>query len=83
MPRDDDYAEEIDDAPRERRPRRRGFECRYCGSLEQPVTREQISVGGWIVFAVLVFACAPLCWIGLLMKEEVYHCYECGRKVGS
>jgi hypothetical protein len=77
--REDDYDEE----PRQQRPRRRGFECRFCGSTEQPETRQEISVGGWIVFAVLILACLPLCWIGLLMREDVYYCYECGRKISG
>jgi predicted Zn finger-like uncharacterized protein len=74
-PRDDD------DRPRNR-PAEGGFRCRKCGSTQSPVRHSQISVGGWVVFAVLVFFCAPLCWIGLLMKEEYRSCFDCGARLG-
>ncbi len=69
-----------------RRPRRRerqvGFRCPFCGSDEFPLRRSQISVGGWIVFAVMILVCFPLFWIGLLIKEEYRVCAECGMKLG-
>lgn len=83
-PRDDRNDRDYDDEPRGRPARRRrNFECPYCGSTELPVKKNQISVGGWIVFAVMIFVCLPLFWIGLLMKEEVETCYDCGRKIGG
>src|SRR4051812_17128116 len=83
--RDED---DFDDEPRERRPARRrgggdGFECPFCGSTEEPTTQKKISTGGWIVFAVLLLVCWPLFWIGLLMKEDVTVCYDCGRKISG
>jgi hypothetical protein len=45
--------------------------------------REQISPAGWIVFAVMIFACFPLFWIGLLMKENIHYCSDCGMKLGG
>lgn len=72
--RDEDY-------DRDRRRSRRGSGCRGCGSDARPVYRSEISTGGWITFAVLLSFCAPLCWIGLLMKDEYRACGECGRKV--
>src|SRR5262245_26761536 len=32
-----------------------GFRCPQCHSRERPVSSQQISVAGWIVFAVLMF----------------------------
>ena len=60
-----------------------GFRCPFCKTTRRPVIREQISVGGWIVFAVLMFVCLPLFWIGLLMKENVHYCGDCGMKLGG
>jgi ribosomal protein L37AE/L43A len=64
-------------------PIRRGFHCPFCGSDAPPVTREQISLAGWIVFAVMLVTCFPLFWIGLLMKEEAKFCGDCGRKLSG
>jgi len=81
--RDDDdleYADEYDDRPARRRG---GFRCPFCGSREEPLTRSQISAAGWVTFAILLAFCFPLFWIGLLIKEDVYECYECRRKIGG
>lgn len=78
----DDY-DDYEDEPREWRPQRRGYECPFCGSTEPPATRKEISVGGWIVFAVMLLFCFPLFWIGFLIKDEKYFCYDCRRKIGS
>ena len=37
---------------------------------------QEIAVGGWVVFAVLIFFCIPLCWIGLLITEDKRKCRE-------
>jgi transposase-like protein len=60
-----------------------GFRCPFCKTTRKPQVREQISLAGWIVFAVLMFACLPLFWIGLLMKENVHYCGDCGMKLGG
>jgi hypothetical protein len=79
--RERDRGRDWDDDEEEDRPRRRhGYECRFCGSTERPEIRQRISTGGWVLFAVLlVFLCWPLCWIGLLIKEDYSCCYDCGR----
>jgi DNA-directed RNA polymerase subunit RPC12/RpoP len=60
-----------------------GFRCPYCGSRQLPQRRSKISAGGWVMFWILLlFLCFPLCWIGLLMKEEYLVCYDCGIKLG-
>ena len=79
--RDDD--EDDDDAYGERRPSRRGARCRCCDSKLYPVRREQISQGGWIVFAVMLLVCWPLFFIGLLMKEEYMACADCGARLNA
>jgi hypothetical protein len=59
-----------------------GFQCPYCRTNMPPIVRQRISVGGWVVFAVLLTVCFPLCWIGLLMKEDQYQCVQCGVNLG-
>ncbi len=84
--RDDDDME--DDQDRDYRPSRRsrrggyGGGCPYCGTSEAPYYRSQISTGGWVTFALLLAFCWPLFWIGLLIREDVRVCGDCGGKVG-
>jgi DNA-directed RNA polymerase subunit M/transcription elongation factor TFIIS len=70
-----------DDEDEDGRPRRR-FECPECGSTYRPITRSEISQSGWIVFAVLLVFFFPLCFLGLLMKDEYRVCADCGRRLG-
>ncbi len=58
-----------------------GFQCPYCRTNVPPMIQQRISTGGWIVFAVLLVTCFPLCWIGLLMKENYQQCIQCGVKL--
>jgi hypothetical protein len=55
-----------------------GFQCPNCRTNIQPLARERVSQTGWIVLAVLIIVCAPLFWIGLLMKEPYRVCSQCG-----
>jgi hypothetical protein len=55
------------------------FVCPFCGTNEFPSVRTPISVAGWIVFAILLATCAPLCWIGLLMTTRRLFCPSCGK----
>ena len=59
-----------------------GFRCPFCQTTLLPVASQQISTAGWVTFAVLLFTCLPLFWIGLLMKEEQRHCRQCGMRLG-
>lgn len=60
-------------------PAQSGIACAFCRQSSEFVPFEQISVTGWVVFAVLIaFVCWPLCWIGLLIKETKYRCARCG-----
>lgn len=41
------------------------------------MVESKISQDGWVVFIVLLFFCLPLCWIGLLMRQETRVCPVC------
>jgi hypothetical protein len=53
------------------------FRCPYCHTNAPPVVATRISTGGWVVFAALIIACLPLCFIGLFIKEEYRMCSWC------
>lgn len=56
-----------------------GVYCPYCRMQVAPVMLQRVSAAGWVVFALLLFFCVPLCWIGVLMKESYTACGQCGR----
>ncbi len=61
------------------------FKCPYCSHEGVPVTSKSVSVGGWILFAVLLFFCIPICWLPFVIdgcKDEVKRCSGCGTKLG-
>ncbi len=58
------------------------FKCPYCQSHSPPVQKQKISTAGWILFVILLLACFPLCWIGLLIKEDYRSCSFCGLGLG-
>jgi hypothetical protein len=57
--------------------------CRHCNAPGEPLIRWKISTGGWIMFAVLLLVCFPLCWIGLTMKESLKVCRKCFTPAGG
>jgi hypothetical protein len=59
-----------------------GFRCPFCQATAGVYTKDQISTGGWVVFAVLLITCWPLFWIGLLIKEQTTHCCHCHLRIG-
>ena len=59
-----------------------GYRCPYCRSTAPPFTLEKISEAGWLVFALMLFFCFPLFWIGLLMKENQRYCSACRARLG-
>jgi|GEM_PF-6146466 len=77
------HVHQVVERDEERRPRRRrgGFCCPYCGSRRRPYVSRQVSGAGWAVFAVLLIFTIILCFIGLLIQEDVYHCSDCGARV--
>jgi hypothetical protein len=78
-----DYDDPAYPPPRPRIRRAVFWRCLFCGERVRPVVRGEISQTGWIVFIVVLLFFFPLCWIGLLMKEEYRFCPECGCKLGS
>lgn len=61
------------------------FTCPFCGNQGPPIISKTMSSGGWILFAVLLVFCLPLCWLPFVLngtKEEVRKCYGCGAKLG-
>lgn len=78
---DEDDDDDLSDLRRSSRRRRSEYDCPSCGCPDEPIRRQQISQAGWITFAVLMFFCWPLCWIGLLMNEDYLECGDCGRKL--
>jgi hypothetical protein len=65
------------------RRRRRRFQCPHCGTNEPPTLITQISVAGWVIFAVFLVFFFPLFWVGLLITERVPYCYDCGRRANG
>jgi LITAF-like zinc ribbon protein len=59
-----------------------GFKCPYCQTQSPPVLERKITTGGWILFAVLLLLCFPLCWMGLLIKEDQRVCSFCRLALG-
>lgn len=59
----------------------KSYSCPHCGSHYLPIVERKISTAGWIVFSVLLVFTLIFFWIGLLMKEEVWVCPSCRRKV--
>ncbi|HLL74871.1 MAG TPA: zinc ribbon domain-containing protein [Pyrinomonadaceae bacterium] len=53
------------------------FRCPYCQTTQPPVVATRISTAGWVVFGVMIIACFPLFFIGLLIKEEYRQCSWC------
>lgn len=58
------------------------YRCPRCGTTQPPIIQRTISQDGWIVFALLLFFCFPLFWIGLLMKQEHRICSMCHVDLG-
>lgn len=81
---DDDDDDEEDDRPSRRRSSRGGgFRCPYCDTDRKPASHSKITTGGWITFWVLfAFLCWPVCWVGLMMRENYRQCRGCGMKLG-
>jgi LITAF-like zinc ribbon domain len=58
-------------------PPQAGYRCPRCGTTYLPIIETKVSQDGWVVFVILLFFCLPLCWIGLLMKQETRICPMC------
>jgi hypothetical protein len=58
------------------------FRCPFCQSNDLPIVQRRISTAGWVIFAVMLIACFPLCLIGLFVKEDYRVCRSCGFSLG-
>lgn len=53
------------------------FSCPFCRTPYPPLNMQRISTSGWVVFVILLLFCIPLCWLGLLIKEDYRICASC------
>lgn len=58
------------------------FRCPFCQSPYPPFVVQKVSGAGWVVFVLLILLCVPLCWIGLLIKEDHRVCSSCRMVLG-
>ncbi|MEJ7847695.1 MAG: LITAF-like zinc ribbon domain-containing protein [Pyrinomonadaceae bacterium] len=59
------------------------YRCPNCSTQYLPLVERRISTAGWVTFSLLlVFTMGFLCWIGLLIKEDVRICPVCRIKLG-
>ncbi len=54
------------------------LECPYCKAKAPPFIRSKVSAAGWVFFVVVLILFFPLCWIGLLIRDNYYVCARCG-----
>lgn len=62
------------------------YNCPFCEYQGPPIVSKKISSSGWILFAVLLLVCVPLCWLPFVLdgcKEEVRKCSGCGARLGG
>lgn len=59
------------------------YACPMCRSNAPPLERDKISTAGWVIFAVLLICCFPLCFIGLTQKEKYRVCAHCNHRLGG
>jgi DNA-directed RNA polymerase subunit M/transcription elongation factor TFIIS len=79
---EDESRDEEDERPRRSRSRKgRKFRCRECGSTRRPEIKSETSQSGWTTFIILLIVFWPLCFIGLMQKEEYEVCYDCGARL--
>jgi predicted RNA-binding Zn-ribbon protein involved in translation (DUF1610 family) len=79
---DDEPPEEAREPVRRRDDDGVDFRCPFCGTDEWPNVNTKVSTGGWVLFVGLLIFCFPLCFIGLLVKEDYRECSSCGVKLG-
>ena len=60
------------------------MKCPFCNHEGDPLVDKKMSVPGWILFAVLLVFCLPLCWLPFVIdgcKEPVRKCASCGATI--
>ncbi|MBN1590329.1 MAG: LITAF-like zinc ribbon domain-containing protein [Pirellulales bacterium] len=61
------------------------FKCPFCSHEGPPEIKREMSMGGWVLFIVLLLFCIPLCWLPFVIdgcKEDKRICSGCGAKLG-
>lgn len=58
-----------------------GTRCRVCSYTGPPFVRDKVSTAGWVVFTILLLTTVFLFWIGLLIRENTFHCRGCGARL--
>lgn len=58
--------------------------CPFCGFVGEAHHVVKTSAGGWIVFAVLLVFCFPICWLGLMIQTRAgSKCPACKSVLGG
>lgn len=59
------------------------YRCPFCGTSIYPIIENRISRAGWLIFALLIVCVITieLCWLGLLLRENVVKCPVCNRNL--
>ncbi|HEY3963122.1 MAG TPA: LITAF-like zinc ribbon domain-containing protein [Planctomycetaceae bacterium] len=58
-----------------------GFECPFCHSRTPPNVLSNTSTAGWVIFGLLLLTCFPVCFLGLLVRDQYHVCASCGIKL--
>lgn len=60
-----------------------GYRCPFCGSRRKPHRESCVSPVGWAFFwgTLLILCGIPICWIGLLIREQRDVCPDCRTKI--
>jgi PAS domain S-box-containing protein len=65
----------------ERRCRRRPQPCPHCGSTHRPCMRREMGTLSWVLTGVGLLVW-PLLIPGLLLRQDVWRCWDCGQVLG-
>lgn len=57
--------------------------CATCGFQGHMIPYAKVSTGGWVIFALLLLFCFPLCFLGLLIRDKGLQCPHCQQLVGA
>ncbi|MDQ2888398.1 MAG: LITAF-like zinc ribbon domain-containing protein [Chloroflexota bacterium] len=55
------------------------YSCPFCGTSVEPIIENKVSTAGWVIFFILILGIITfeLCWLGLLLRENVVECPVC------
>jgi hypothetical protein len=65
----------------QRRCRRRPQPCPHCGSTRRPYMRREMVTLSWVLLGVGLLVW-PLLVLGLLLRQDVWRCWDCGGVLG-